>query len=139
MTWKERSHVDERVQLLGEYLKGERAMAELCREFGVSRKTAYKWLVRYSSARPVRDFDSRDAILATPPEGGDRRPPRFVDISRGPNSRSARGKSALRRKDVRERPRSLHDSRRPPIRRHGAARSSRGRLGTRRDPGCSSF
>ena len=45
MAWKEWSRVDERMLLIGEYLKGERAMTDLCREFGVSRKTAYKWLI----------------------------------------------------------------------------------------------
>jgi putative transposase len=39
--------VDERVLLVGEYLKGERAMTDLCQDFGVSRKTAYKWVARY--------------------------------------------------------------------------------------------
>ena len=42
MAWKERSRMDERVVLVSEYVKGERSMAELCREFGISRKTAYK-------------------------------------------------------------------------------------------------
>jgi hypothetical protein len=40
MVWMERSRVDERVLLVSEYLKGEQPMTELCREFGVSRKTA---------------------------------------------------------------------------------------------------
>jgi putative transposase len=47
MTWKELSRVDERIVLVSEYLKGEKPMTELCREFGVSRKTGYKWLGRY--------------------------------------------------------------------------------------------
>ncbi|MDB4990046.1 MAG: Mobile element protein [Myxococcaceae bacterium] len=52
MAWKERSYVDERVLLVSEYLKGERPMAELCREHGVSRKTAYKWVGRYRAEAP---------------------------------------------------------------------------------------
>ena len=43
MAWKERSRMDKRVFLVGEYFKGERPMTELCREFGISRKTGYKW------------------------------------------------------------------------------------------------
>jgi transposase-like protein len=43
MVWKERSRMDERMLLIGEYLKGERGMTDLCQEFGISRKTAYKW------------------------------------------------------------------------------------------------
>jgi putative transposase len=44
MVWKVRSRVDERMVLISEYLKGERAMTDLCQKFGVSRKTAYKWV-----------------------------------------------------------------------------------------------
>jgi putative transposase len=52
MAWKERSRVDERVLLVAEYVKGEQSMAALCREFGISRKTAYKWLARYTAEGP---------------------------------------------------------------------------------------
>src|SRR5215510_12809936 len=52
MAWRERSRVDERVLLVSEYVKGERTMTELCSEFGISRKTAYKWLARYQSEGP---------------------------------------------------------------------------------------
>lgn len=52
MVWKERSRVDERVLLVSEYMKGEQPMTELCREFGVSRKTAYKWVARYNAEGP---------------------------------------------------------------------------------------
>lgn len=38
MAWKERSRMDKRMLLVGEYLKGETAMTELCREFGISRR-----------------------------------------------------------------------------------------------------
>jgi hypothetical protein len=52
MSWKERTRVDERVVLVGEYVKGGRSMAELCREFGISRKTGYKWVARYNAEGP---------------------------------------------------------------------------------------
>jgi len=38
MPWKECSVMDERLQFVGRRLAGE-PMAELCREFGISRKT----------------------------------------------------------------------------------------------------
>src|SRR5438270_11642854 len=41
MPWKECSVMDERLQFVARRLAGE-AMAELCREFGISRKTGYK-------------------------------------------------------------------------------------------------
>src|SRR5258708_7018739 len=46
MPWKECSVMDERLQFVARRLAGE-AMAELCREFGISRKTGYKILDRY--------------------------------------------------------------------------------------------
>jgi putative transposase len=66
MVWKEWSRVDERMLLIGEYLKGERAMTELCREFGVSRKTAYKWVARYSEDGPAGLADKSRAPLSHP-------------------------------------------------------------------------
>jgi putative transposase len=58
--------MDERMLLIGEYLKGERAMAELCREFGVSRKTAYKWVGRYKEDGPAGLADKSRAPLSHP-------------------------------------------------------------------------
>ena len=49
MPWKETHVMDERVQFIAAYLKGEQSMAELCREHGVARKTGYKWVSRYSA------------------------------------------------------------------------------------------
>src|ERR1700722_12892886 len=46
MPWKECSAMDERRQFVARRLAGE-AMAELCREFGISRKTGYKIFDRY--------------------------------------------------------------------------------------------
>jgi transposase len=46
MPWKECSVIDERLQFVARRLAGE-AMAELCREFGISRKTGYKIFDRY--------------------------------------------------------------------------------------------
>src|SRR5437016_8444956 len=46
MPWKECSVMDERLQFVARRLAGE-PMAELCREFGISRKTSYKIFDRY--------------------------------------------------------------------------------------------
>src|SRR5271166_413763 len=63
MPWKECSAMDERLRFVGRLLDGE-AMSEVCREFGISRKTGYKIFDRYKqhglealtdrSRRPVR-------------------------------------------------------------------------------------
>lgn len=63
MPWKESVIMDERIKFVARLLQGEK-MAELCREFGISRKTGYKFWDRYKdvglhgltdrSRRPVR-------------------------------------------------------------------------------------
>jgi len=45
--WKETRVQDERMKFIMEVEAGEESMAELCRAYGVSRKTGYKWLARY--------------------------------------------------------------------------------------------
>ena len=46
MPWKECSVLDERLKFVARRLEGE-AMADVCREFGISRKTGYKIFERY--------------------------------------------------------------------------------------------
>src|SRR5882724_5627135 len=46
MPWKECSVVDERLRFVAQLLDGE-AMSEVCRAFGISRKTGYKIFERY--------------------------------------------------------------------------------------------
>jgi transposase InsO family protein len=63
MPWKECSVMDERLRFIAKLLDGE-SMSEVCREFGISRKTGYKIFTRYRqsglealsdrSRRPVR-------------------------------------------------------------------------------------
>ena len=47
MPWKESYPMDEKVKFIGYYLEDEWTMAELCREFKISRKTGYKLVKRY--------------------------------------------------------------------------------------------
>ena len=47
MAWELKKVEDQRKALLESYLSGNRTMTQLCEYFGVSRKTAYKWLERY--------------------------------------------------------------------------------------------
>src|SRR5262245_63856541 len=63
MPWKECSVMEERLRFVVRLLDGE-SMSEVCREFGISRKTGYKIFTRYKdqgvvalgdrSRRPVR-------------------------------------------------------------------------------------
>ncbi len=48
MPWKESVLMDERMKFIGRLLEGEK-MAEVCRSFGISRKTGYKFWNRYQN------------------------------------------------------------------------------------------
>ncbi len=48
MPWKESSVMDERLRFVARLLEGE-PMTEMCREFGISRKTGYKIFDRYKA------------------------------------------------------------------------------------------
>ena len=52
MPWKETCAMDERVEFLAEYLRGEDSIASLCRIYGISRPTGYKWIKRYEEEGP---------------------------------------------------------------------------------------
>lgn len=47
MPWKETCAMDERVRFMGEWLGRSERMVDLCRYYGISRKTGYKWVRRY--------------------------------------------------------------------------------------------
>ena len=52
MPWKESRIVDQRLQFLSSYQKEEMSLSDLCREFGVSRPTGYRWINRYKEVGP---------------------------------------------------------------------------------------
>ncbi len=47
MPWKETDVRQERISFVVAALAGRETMAQLCRSYGISRKTGYKWLARY--------------------------------------------------------------------------------------------
>jgi transposase InsO family protein len=47
MPWKETCAVDERMRFVVECEVAEETMAALCREYGISRRSGYKWLGRF--------------------------------------------------------------------------------------------
>lgn len=65
MPWKEVTAVNERMEFVARLKAGER-MSDLCREFGISRKTGYKFEQRYEEHGPVGlyDFSRRPRRLA---------------------------------------------------------------------------
>lgn len=47
MPWTLASAMDMRTRFIGDYLRQSFSFAELCRRYGISRKTGYKWVARY--------------------------------------------------------------------------------------------
>jgi transposase InsO family protein len=47
MSWKETDELEQRMLFVSACLGGEKSMSAICQEFGVSRKSGYKWLARY--------------------------------------------------------------------------------------------
>lgn len=56
MPWKEIHVMNERIRFIVRLERGER-MTDLCEEFGISRKTGYKFLERYKLLGPLGLFD----------------------------------------------------------------------------------
>ena len=44
--------MDQRLQFLSSYQTEEMSVADLCRAFGISRPTAYRWINRYKETGP---------------------------------------------------------------------------------------
>ncbi len=63
MPWKESSVMEERLCFVARLLDGE-PMTEVCRDFGISRKTGYKIFDRYNEhgLRALTDRSRRPAI-----------------------------------------------------------------------------
>jgi putative transposase len=49
MPWQETDAMDQRCRFVITYLSGQFEMSELCKDFGISRPTGYKWVERYRS------------------------------------------------------------------------------------------
>ena len=110
MPWNETSAMDQRMHFIADYLEDFFPFSELCRRYGISRPTGYKWVQRYvdtgaaglmaQSRRPVRcphatSSDLVEAILgraAHTRRGG----PRSCWRSSGDRSRIAPGRHAHR-------------------------------------------
>jgi putative transposase len=52
MPWREVCSMDERMRLMAALSAAEESVTELCEDFGISRKTAYKWWGRYQQFGP---------------------------------------------------------------------------------------
>ena len=52
MPWSETTPMDQKMQFIADYLRGELGMTELCELYGIARKTGYKFVERYLRAGP---------------------------------------------------------------------------------------
>lgn len=61
MPWKETTYMDERMRFVADVTSCRYTMSELCRLYGISRKTGYKWARRYGEEGPegLRDRSRR--------------------------------------------------------------------------------
>ncbi len=55
MPWKEVNPMELRKQFIADWRRGRRTVMELCAMYGISRKTAYKWMQRYEEAAGGRE------------------------------------------------------------------------------------
>ena len=71
MPWARTDWMSERVKFIAAHLEYEASFADLCRDFGVSRKTGYKWLRRYEVAGAGALEDRSRAAHSHPNTVGD--------------------------------------------------------------------
>jgi len=71
MPWSQTTPMHERTLFIADHLRGTHSVVELCAEYGVSRKTGYKWIDRYIRRGPAgledRSRRPRSAPNATAP------------------------------------------------------------------------
>ena len=71
MPWSQTTPMHQRTLFIADHLRGTRSVVELCAEYGISRKTAYKWIDRYIRRGPAgledRSRRPRNAPNATAP------------------------------------------------------------------------
>lgn len=53
MPWQETLLMDQRVQFIADFQRDVFDVADLARRYGISRKTAYKWIARYEAGGPA--------------------------------------------------------------------------------------
>ncbi len=66
MPWKETCAMDQRIELIGDWLKKEHTITELSYMYGVSRPTVYKWIERYT-ARGLEGLEERPRVPGSHP------------------------------------------------------------------------
>lgn len=82
MGWKESERVSERLEFCRLHEVGGIGMSELCRRFGVSRKTGYKWLSRWQQEGEAGLQDRSRRPLRSPRKSSDEVERAVVELRR---------------------------------------------------------
>jgi transposase-like protein len=61
MPWRETWSAEERLEFVQDWNAGAMSVASLCRSYGVSRRTGYKWLKRYSREQGLESLRDRSS------------------------------------------------------------------------------
>ena len=83
MPWSQTSPMDQKTLVIAAYLRGARAMTELC-EYGISRKTGYKWIDRYMH-RPQGLEERSRRPRASPRHNPDQVVTAIIELRRHPS------------------------------------------------------
>jgi transposase InsO family protein len=55
MPWEKKTVMEQRAAFVYEVERREKTVSELCRKYGISRKTGYKWIKRAAEGQPLSD------------------------------------------------------------------------------------
>lgn len=55
MPWEKKTVEKSRIEFVSEVMRGEDSISELCRKYGITRKTGYKWLERFQNGESLDD------------------------------------------------------------------------------------
>jgi transposase-like protein len=66
MPWKVTAPMQERIKFIEEWLTKRHTMVDLCRKYGVTRKTGYKWVQRFKDGGTPSLCDASRAPLLHP-------------------------------------------------------------------------
>ena len=83
MPWSETSTMDQKKLFINDYIRGNFAMTELCRRYGISRPTGYKWVDRFEVHGRRVSRSSRGARVAARTRPPSRSPRPFSNCDAG--------------------------------------------------------
>jgi putative transposase len=82
MPWKDVSPMNQKIQFISDVMRGFETISDLCRQYDISRKTAYKWIKRYIDRGPGGLEDLPHKPRHSPNETDPKIVAAFLDIRR---------------------------------------------------------